>query len=101
VQSSVPLRAQGARAAVLETLSCRELAPLHTRVLSAQVPPRFARLIAKKCPDSDRREAIALGKAALRVKRLPRDFGGDNCSAGSLPCVFAAHKCNGGRRRRV
>ena len=36
------------------------------------------------------REAIALGKAALRVQRLPRDFGGDNCSAGALPCVFAA-----------
>ena len=31
-----------------------------------------------------------MGKAALRVQRLPRDFGGDNCSAGALPCVFAA-----------
>ncbi len=57
-------------------------------MLSAQVPPRFARLSAKKCPDSDRREAIALGKA-LRVQRLPRDFGCENGSAGALPCVFA------------
>jgi hypothetical protein len=45
-------------------------------LLSAQVSPRFARLIAKKWPDSDRREAIALGA--------------EKCSAGALPCVFAA-----------
>jgi hypothetical protein len=31
-----------------------------------------------------------LGKAALCGQRLPRDFGGDNCSAGAFPCVFAA-----------
>jgi len=60
------------------------------------VPPRFPRPIAKKCPDSDSREAIALGKAALRGQRLPRDFGGDICSAGTLPCVFAAKSAMAG-----
>jgi hypothetical protein len=39
---------------------------------------------------------MALGKDALRVQRLPRDFGGDNCSAGALPCVFAAQSAMAG-----
>ncbi len=65
------------------------------------MPPRFSRLIAKKFPDYDRREAIALGEAALCGTGRSRDFGGNNCSAGDLPCVFAAHSAmEGGAARR-
>jgi hypothetical protein len=64
--------------------------PAAHALLSAQVPPRFARKVCQK-DFILTAGTIALGNAVFRVQRLPRDFGGDNCSSAAARASFASH----------